>query len=108
MDDDSKPAQILPGLFIGTLKHSLNKNLLFDLDITHILSVGEGMDEEFPFEFEYHIVDILDMEDQNILKHFNKCYKFIEDGREIGACLVHWYQPPILYIFHFSHFRSTQ
>eukprot|EP01122_Echinamoeba_exundans_P001206 TRINITY_DN1118_c0_g1_i1.p1 TRINITY_DN1118_c0_g1~~TRINITY_DN1118_c0_g1_i1.p1 ORF type:complete len:286 (+),score=44.50 TRINITY_DN1118_c0_g1_i1:420-1277(+) len=37
----------------------------------------------------YLNIDVLDMENQNIKKHFEKCFKFIEGGRRDGVVLVH-------------------
>lgn len=38
----------------------------------------------------YLSLSVLDMEDQNILKHFEPAFKYIERARNGGACLVHW------------------
>jgi protein-tyrosine phosphatase len=40
-------------------------------------------------DVKYLNVDVLDMANQNIKKHFEKCFKFIEGGRRDGVVLVH-------------------
>lgn len=40
-------------------------------------------------DVKYLNIDVLDMENQNIKKHFDKCFKFIESGRRDGIVLVH-------------------
>lgn len=47
-----------------------------------------GFEEEHE-DVEYLIIDVLDMEQQDIKKHFEKCFKFIEKGRRDGIVLVH-------------------
>lgn len=42
-------------------------------------------------DIKYLSLEVLDMEDQNILKHFDPAFKYIERGRYGGAVLVHWY-----------------
>jgi len=34
--------RVLPGLFIGDCIHAGDEDMLMDLDITHIVSVGKG------------------------------------------------------------------
>jgi len=47
----------------------------------------ENKDEDIS----YLLLSVLDMEEENILKHFEPAFKYIERGRNAGACLVHWY-----------------
>ncbi len=41
------------------------------------------------------------MDDQDIKQHFQKSYEFIEQGRNDGAVLVHWYVVTLCHHHHY-------
>jgi dual specificity phosphatase 12 len=82
------PTKIYPTLYIGDLNDGSDTDKLFDLGITHVLSVGSEVSEKDE-DISYLSLNVLDMEDQNILKHFETAFKYIEKARNGGACLVH-------------------
>ena len=43
-----------------------------------------------PQEFDYLTVEMLDDATQDVLAHYPKCEKFINEGREKGSVLIHW------------------
>ncbi|KAF2645381.1 dual specificity protein phosphatase PPS1 [Massarina eburnea CBS 473.64] len=96
--DGSLPSRILPYMYLGNLGHANNPELLRELGITRILSVGETLD--WPRDVRQQ----LDWSDENLMMidrvqdngvdplwdEFERCLKFIEDGKkEGGATLVH-------------------
>lgn len=103
-----EPTKVLPGLYLGDQRHVADEDVLLDHDITHVISVGKGVYkllhnwvariELYPSDYkvdiediEHLVLDVLDMEDQDISKYFDKTFTFIEKGRRDGAVLVHWF-----------------
>eukprot|EP01112_Ceratiomyxa_fruticulosa_P013016 TRINITY_DN3637_c0_g1_i4.p1 TRINITY_DN3637_c0_g1~~TRINITY_DN3637_c0_g1_i4.p1 ORF type:complete len:353 (+),score=60.50 TRINITY_DN3637_c0_g1_i4:206-1264(+) len=91
MDPLDKPRRIFPNFYLGNYKSSQDRYVLYDFNISHILTVGVGMPAKFPDYFKYMVLDdVLDIEDQNIRKYFKDAYEFIETGRNKGTgVLVH-------------------
>eukprot|EP00743_Colponemidia_sp_Colp-15_P002062 GILK01002236.1.p1 GENE.GILK01002236.1~~GILK01002236.1.p1 ORF type:complete len:326 (+),score=56.94 GILK01002236.1:49-978(+) len=81
--------QVLPHLYISAQEFSRKPAGLQQLNITHILAVGSGLDAMFPDDFAYKKVDILDEDDQDLLAILPGCIAFIEEGLARGAVLVH-------------------
>ncbi|XP_046842221.1 dual specificity protein phosphatase 19-like isoform X3 [Xenia sp. Carnegie-2017] len=57
--------------------------------ITHIVNVATGIVNQFPNEFQYKTVEILDLPETRIGQHFAELSSFIEKGLEDGKVLVH-------------------
>jgi hypothetical protein len=38
----SGPSKIFPNFYVGSFEHAENEDIVIDLEITHILSVGSG------------------------------------------------------------------
>lgn len=87
---DNIPAEVLPGLYIGSIGAAMSKTVLQELGITHILCVADSINPIFPDDFTYKLVKILDSADVRIVDHLNECFEFIEGGRNNGKVLVHW------------------
>ncbi|CAM9776671.1 unnamed protein product, partial [Heterosigma akashiwo] len=86
---DNLPAQIIPGLFIGSIHAGFNQEGLNDLKITHILNAS-GMPATFPNSYTYFTVSVRDKEQANILNCVPASNIFIEAGMSMdGNVLVH-------------------
>jgi dual specificity phosphatase 12 len=61
-------------------------------NITHVLSVLKLPLDKTLFEnFAHKVVEVDDVDDENLLEHFEACNKFIQDGLDSGGgVLVHW------------------
>jgi len=96
--DGSLPSRIMPYMYLGNLGHANNPELLKELGITRVLSVGE------PLSWPDDIRAQLQWPDENFLmvdrvqdngvdplwSEFERCLKFIEAGKAAGeATLVH-------------------
>ncbi|KAH3904462.1 hypothetical protein HBI56_171220 [Parastagonospora nodorum] len=96
--DGSLPSRVLPYMYLGNLGHANNPELLRELGITRILSVGE------PLSWSDDLKNTLDWPAENLMMvdrvqdngvdplwaEFERCLKFIEAGKEDGgATLVH-------------------
>jgi len=71
------PSIITEGLYLGSMGHAADLELLKELKINKILIVGTYMDPVFPTEFEYNIIEVNDLPKSNIKKFFNDAHKYI-------------------------------
>ena len=89
---DNIPAEILPGVYIGSIGAAMSFNVLKSLGITHVLCVADSIKPIFPNDFTYKIVEICDSPDVSITDRFADCFKFIESAVCCGKILIHWYE----------------
>lgn len=96
--DGSLPSRILPYMYLGNLGHANNPELLKQLGITRILSVGESISwpEDSKKKLNWPSEDLLfiDRVQDNgvdpLWDEFDRCLRFIERGKLDGtATLVH-------------------
>jgi len=96
--DGSLPSRILPYMYLGNLGHANNPELLHALGITRVLSVGESLswpvditqELNWPSDNFLMIDQVQDNGVDPLWAEFERCLKFIEDGRrDGGATLVH-------------------
>ncbi|KAF2265694.1 dual specificity protein phosphatase-like protein PPS1 [Lojkania enalia] len=96
--DGSLPSRILPYMYLGNLGHANNPELLSELGITRILSVGESLawpedtrnQLNWPAENFLSIDRVQDNGVDSLCDEFDRCLKFIETGKlNGGATLVH-------------------
>ncbi|GIZ44242.1 hypothetical protein CKM354_000744600 [Cercospora kikuchii] len=78
-------------LYIGGLFTLRRKEALQASNITHVLSVLRLPLEESLFEdCQHKVVEVDDVDDENLLEHFDDCNKFIQAGLDAGGgVLVH-------------------
>lgn len=96
--DGSLPSRILPYMYLGNLGHANNPEMLRELGITRILSVGEDLTWSndmiqrlnWPSENLLQIDRVQDNGIDPLSNEFDRCLKFIEAGKQDGgATLVH-------------------
>lgn len=96
--DGSLPSRILPYMYLGNLGHANNPELLRELGITRILSVGESLSWEeglkkkldWPSENLMMVDRVQDNGVDPLWAEFERCLQFIEAGKKDGgATLVH-------------------
>ncbi|KAF3080145.1 tyrosine/serine/threonine protein phosphatase pps1 [Orbilia oligospora] len=94
--DGSLPSRILPHMYLGNLGHANNPEMLKELGIKRILSIGEftnwSADEisGWPSEKIMKVENIQDNGVDPLTCRLDKCLDFINAGREAGeATLVH-------------------
>lgn len=91
---DDQPQCVLPGLFIGSLEAARNIEALTVAGITHILTLGLGMDlPQVEKRLESHrVVAVEDKvsEQNSLATHLNECMDYIHECRSCGGkVLVH-------------------
>ncbi|EKG16718.1 hypothetical protein MPH_06059 [Macrophomina phaseolina MS6] len=94
--DGSLPSRILPYMYLGNLNHANNPELLRELGITRVLSVGEPVSwpkeilEAFGVDNLLYIDRVQDNGVDPLTDEFGRCLRFIEQGKVDGtATLVH-------------------
>ncbi|KAJ5558489.1 Dual specificity phosphatase [Penicillium sp. DV-2018c] len=89
--DGSFPSRILPYLYLGNLNHANNPELLWQLGVRRVLSIGECVNwhqknnGRFSSKDLMYIDDVQDNGVDPLSQEFERCLKFIEEGRDSGA-----------------------
>ena len=82
--------KIIDGLYIGDFASACNREELIHCGITHIITAIRGVDEIYPDDFKYKLLDIGDSSTNNIKQHFEECNEFIENAINSGGnVLIH-------------------
>jgi len=87
--DRAVPLEVMPGLFVGNLRASKEREFLEAHGVTHILIVANDVAPEFPKRFKYKIVNVDDSTEDDLAQHFERSCKFIDKARRSGAVLAH-------------------
>lgn len=94
--DGSFPSRILPYLYLGNLNHANNPELLRELGIKRVLSIGEAVNWTDADRANWgpdNLMYIDNVQDNGIdplCQEFDRCLDFIEQGKRDGtATLVH-------------------
>ena len=74
--------EILPNIYVGNYAFALNKKLLQENKITHILNCGNGLKNFYSKEgiFKYKQIPLYDSKTQNLIQYINVINNFIEEG----------------------------
>ena len=92
---DGVPAQIptLEFLYVGSIGSAYNSEKLKQAGITHILCLSESIRLNFPYQFAYLRVPMVDQPEYNFADDLAQIFTFIENAKEEGGrVLVHCYQ----------------
>lgn len=88
--DNQDLHEVYPGIFVGNISTSFNRQYLKDKGITHILSVIDGMGQTYPDDFTYMNLKAIDNQDCNLSQHFENSYQFINSAIDnSGKVYVH-------------------
>lgn len=86
----TKPAEIVPLLYLGNERDSSDLTLLQRLGVSKVLNVSRDCENHFPDMFEYLNLPVEDRVYADISQHFSKALQFIEQSRGQGcSVLVH-------------------
>jgi len=84
------PDRILRHLYLGGMEAARNKQALKARKITHILTVGLGLETPYLSDFAYLHIEIWDVESEDIAQYFDKAIDFVNTALSSGgACLIH-------------------
>ncbi|KKK22818.1 hypothetical protein ARAM_005048, partial [Aspergillus rambellii] len=94
--DGSLPSRILPYMYLGNLSHANNPDMLWELGIRRVLSIGEAVSwsdvdiEKMGPQNLMHISRVQDNGIDPLTQEFDRCLEFIRKGKADGmATLVH-------------------
>ena len=76
---DGVAAEIIPNLFLGSIGCASSKKNLNAHGITHIMTVANKLQPAYPTEYAYHVIEIPDAPNANILAYFPQAIKFMEE-----------------------------
>jgi Leucine-rich repeat (LRR) protein/serine/threonine protein kinase len=84
------PDEIIPNLYLGSLRTAQSQEIYQRLHLTHLLTMGRGLEPQAPEGGQHKIVIVDDIEGANIDFAFEEAIVFIEEAlsQETG-CLVH-------------------
>lgn len=83
---------VLDNLYLGGIQGPFNSEILRSQGITHILSIlDRPLLAELVEGFKYKFIYALDLYDTDLLQDMEECLEFIEQGRQEGSVLVHWW-----------------
>ncbi|KAG9293130.1 hypothetical protein G9A89_016492 [Geosiphon pyriformis] len=84
---------IIPRVYLGSRLAATDRDWLEEHNITHILTIAEGLRPAFPKEYIYKFIPARDHQNQNLIEHFDSCSRFIEKAlaSEKGNVLIHWW-----------------
>ena len=89
-ETDGIPAQILPGLLLGSIGAAFNRKSLLEHKVTHILCCCDGVEAPYPKFFTYKSLELPDKRSEDITQYFEDTATYIHDvvsqGKEV---LVH-------------------
>ena len=77
LNNTFESTEIIDNLWIGSLESSCNKQALQERNIETIISAVLGASAMFPFDFKYERAKLRDVEDENIIKEFDKLLPII-------------------------------
>uniref|UniRef100_U5EXJ8 Putative mitogen-activated protein kinase phosphatase 3 n=1 Tax=Corethrella appendiculata TaxID=1370023 RepID=U5EXJ8_9DIPT len=87
-----EPAEIIPGLFLGSFRNCENRKTLEKYNITYVLNVTSNLPNVFEEEgrIKYCQIPVTDHWSSDLLKHFPEAFKFLDEARANNAhVLVH-------------------
>jgi protein phosphatase slingshot len=76
-----KPTMILPYLYLGSEWNASNFEELKANNIGYVLNVSREIDNFFPGHFKYLNVRVHDHDDADLLKEWEKTFRFINEAK---------------------------
>ena len=84
------PDKILPNLYCGSLRAAQSEAVYSHLNITHLLTVGRGLEPQPPEHGKHKVVIVDDIEGATIDFAFEDAIAFIDEAIQANSgCLVH-------------------
>lgn len=77
--------EVYDNIYVGNISTAYNKDKLKELGINNVITAISGMSEIYPNDFNYMLVDALDIQQQDMRPMFDNTSKFIKDSLENGG-----------------------
>ena len=78
-ENDGIPAQILPGLLLGSIGAAFNRKILLEHKVTHILCCCDGVEPPYSKFFTYKSLELPDKRSEDITQYFEETASYIHD-----------------------------
>ena len=72
--------EILPNIYVGNYAFALNKKLLEENKIIHILNCGNCLKNFYPKIFKYKQIPLYDSKTKNLIQYINDINNFVNEG----------------------------
>jgi atypical dual specificity phosphatase len=72
--------EVYPRIYVGNLSTSLNKKLLKEKGITHVIIALTGLSPPYPDDFKYLTLSAIDVKTFNLSQHFENSSNFINQA----------------------------
>ena len=72
--------EVYPRIYVGNLSTSLNKDLLQEKGITHVVIALTGLPPPYPEDFKYLALPAIDVESFDLSQHFDNSNRFISQA----------------------------
>ncbi|KAJ8313801.1 hypothetical protein KUTeg_008362 [Tegillarca granosa] len=86
---DLQVGEIMDGLIMGSQDVAIELDVLRKHKVTHILNLATFVKNQFPDEFVYKNLNVMDYIDRNCLKFFDEAFIFIGQGMREGCVYIH-------------------
>lgn len=77
--------EVYDNIYVGNISTAYNKDKLKELGITHVVTAISGMSPIYPKDFEYLVMDLLDIKKQKLLDVFDDSNSFIDNALTNGG-----------------------
>lgn len=77
--------EVYENIYVGNISTAYNKSKLKELGINNVITAISGMSEIYPEEFNYMLVDVLDIQQQDMRPMFDNTTQFIKDSLKNGG-----------------------
>ncbi|XP_046356197.1 dual specificity protein phosphatase 19-like [Haliotis rufescens] len=86
---DLQVGEVMPGLIVGSQDVAHNLDLLKQYKVSHILNCATLVENLYPYKYKYKNIELYDIPETPIMRHFNEALDFIDEGRTASCVLVH-------------------
>jgi len=85
LKQDAEPAEVVPGVYLGSIGAAQRPDYLREVGITHVLCVGKGLPRKVGEDFVFKALEVLDSAETKLSDYFEECNQFIEAAKAGGG-----------------------
>lgn len=77
--------EVYENIYVGNISTACNKQKLEELGIKHIITAISGVPKMYPNDFDYKLVDVLDIKKQDMTHVFDDTSNYIDEALKKGG-----------------------
>ena len=77
--------EVYENIYVGNISTACNKEKLEELGIKNVITAVSGVPEIYPKDFNYKLVDVLDITKENMIPVFDDTSQFIDESLKNGG-----------------------